>query len=93
MGKEKTLQTLILEDLESRPGFVVWKLMKANINGLADVWFVYPGGVVCVEVKRPGEKPEPHQQMMINRLNATGGMKAFWANSWQMWSEIKKQLF
>ena len=93
MGEEKTLQTLILEDLESRPGFVVWKLIKANINGLADVWFAYPKGVGCVEVKRLGEVPKPHQRMMMNRLNATGGMRAFWCDSWAGWCKIKAELF
>lgn len=93
MAKEKNLQTLILEDLESRPGFIVWKLMKANINGLADVWFIYPKGTVCIEVKAPGKRPEPHQQALINRINASGGARAFWADSWKMWSEIKSQLF
>jgi hypothetical protein len=94
MAKEKTLQTLILEDLESRaPAVFVFKLMKANINGLPDVWFIYSGGLVCIEVKAPGERPEDHQQLVINRINATGGAKAYWCDSWKMWSEIKKELF
>lgn len=93
MAKEKSLQTLILEDLESRPNILVFKLMKANINGLPDVWFIYPGGTVCVEIKAPGKVPEPHQQVIINRINAIGGAKAFACDSWKRWSEIKSMLF
>ena len=93
MAKEKSLQTLILEDLESRPGFVVFKLMKANINGLADIWFIYPGGTVCVEVKSPGKKPRDNQELLMNRINATGGARAFWCDTWAAWSKIKNMLF
>lgn len=93
MGIEKNLQTKILQDLESMDGVLPFKLEKANINGLADVWFIYRNGVACVEVKKPGKEPEPHQRLLLNRINAIGGARAYWCNTWERWIEIKTELF
>jgi len=92
MAKEKNLQTLIIDDMEGRPGILIFKLMKANINGLPDLWILAPTGTFAVEVKAPGEVPKPHQEAMINRINATKGARAYFVDSWQAWSKIKSEV-
>ena len=38
------------------------------------------GRAVCIEVKRPGGKPAPHQAMFLALLRSMGAV-AFWADS------------
>ena len=93
MAAEKKLQDKVIADLESMsPKVLVFKLMKANINDLADVWFIHPKGTACVELKSPGKKPRPGQEAMLNRINATGGARAFWCDNWDGWMKIKEEL-
>lgn len=92
MAEEQKLQKLILDDLEYRPEFFVFKIEKANRNGVPDIIFMCPKGTFFIEVKAPGKKPQPHQQVVINRINSTGGAKAYYCDTWAAWSVIKAEI-
>lgn len=92
MAKEKKLQTKILHDLESRPDTECFKIMKANKDGVCDIWFTnIRTGPYLLEVKAPGEQPSKKQHHFIGRVNASGGV-ALWVDTWQGWVDLKKDI-
>jgi hypothetical protein len=55
--------------------------VKLADAGTSDIIACLHGGeYVAIEVKRPGEKPTPAQELFIDQVNATGGL-AFVAHS------------
>ena len=72
---------------------MAFKIEKTSDNGVPDIFFCsWNTGTVFVEVKAPGKKPKPHQQAMINRLNASG-VKAFYVDSIEGWVKLRNALF
>ena len=93
MPAESNLQTKILNDIESWGAkSMVFKIMKCNINGVPDVFFTTVfSGPVFLELKAPRKKPDPHQELIINKLRKCG-VPAFSCDSWERWVEIKNEL-
>lgn len=56
-----------------KAGFLHRKVVYQNRRGAPDDWYFGPGErLIIIEHKRPGEKPEPHQQLEMDRLRALG---------------------
>lgn len=54
-------------------GWMPRKMVYQNRIGCPDQFFFGPGGrLIIVEFKRPGAKPEPHQEREIARLRKLG---------------------
>ena len=75
------------------PEVVAFKVEKTSDNGVPDIFFCsLRSGAIFLEVKDVGKKPKPHQQAMINRLNAAG-VKAFYVDSIEGWIRLRSLLF
>ena len=73
---EQQLQKKIQDYLKER-GYVVVKVITANINGVSDILACSPEGrFTAIEVKRPGllRNVTKLQQVFIDRVNAAGGI-------------------
>lgn len=54
-------------------GYLHRKVVYQNRVGAPDDWyFGQDGDLIIIEHKRPGEKPQPHQQREIDRLRDRG---------------------
>lgn len=73
---ESKRQSEILKYLrKTYPGSVVWKMHEDYVFGVKfvpDILFAYSGLVWFFEVKRPGEKPSPGQETVMNKLKLNG---------------------
>lgn len=91
---EKEVQKAVLKLLRSHPA-VHWvarinsgtfvegdRFIQSNSQkGMSDILGMLKGGrMIAVEVKRPGEKANPHQKEFLDLINAGGGL-AFVATS------------
>jgi len=74
MAKEKKLQTTILNFLRGLgKECKCFKIMKCSDVGIPDIFFTTKEtGGVLVEVKAPGETPEPHQEDVHHSLRIAG---------------------
>jgi Holliday junction resolvase len=54
-------------------GFLCLKLVLQGRAGVPDRIVVTPGGTVCVEVKRPGERLRRLQAVTVTKLRRAGG--------------------
>jgi Holliday junction resolvase len=75
--KEKQVVNKIIDALRRRGVYVV-KIHGGPYQqmGLPDLWCVWQGRLVCLEVKLPGEQPTPRQEHEIGRLRAAGATVA-----------------
>lgn len=56
-----------------KAGFMHRKVVYQGRRGAPDDWyFGFHGRLVIVEHKRPGKKPDPHQEREIKRLRERG---------------------
>lgn len=85
---EKQIQNLILEYLNSLPGCKAWtnqsigvfdaskkvyrKPGKFSAKGSADIIGIYNGRMLCIEVKRPGNKATPDQLEWLKDMASKG---------------------
>lgn len=59
--------------IAKQAGYLHRKVVYQNRNGAPDDWyFGQNGDLIIIEHKRPGEKPEPHQEREIKRLRDRG---------------------
>lgn len=56
--------------------------------GVPDILACIKGRFVAIEVKRPGEKPKPHQEAFIDAINKKDGL-AFWSDNL---NKVKEEL-
>lgn len=68
---ESEIQRKIIKRYEEA-GYMVIKIILANISGLPDLMLLKDGQVRFIEVKRPGEKPRPLQEYVIGQLRDAG---------------------
>lgn len=93
MSLEKNLQRKIILDIERIDGALVFKIEKASINGVPDVFGALPlVGGFYIEVKN-GDKGVLSQAQIyvMSRLNNCG-VKSFVVSSLQEWLELRKVL-
>ncbi|MBK3745789.1 VRR-NUC domain-containing protein [Paraburkholderia aspalathi] len=56
-----------------KAGFLHRKVVYQGRRGAPDDWyFGFNGRLIIVEHKRPGKKPDPHQEREISRLRERG---------------------
>ena len=88
---ETSLQSKVMNYIRSNyKGSVVFKLEKASVSGVPDVYASIPGyGSIWIEMKRDkSQKPRPNQIAMIARLNAAG-TTATVVHDWGEWVVLK----
>jgi hypothetical protein len=78
--KESAIEKYLVAQAKARGAFVR-KVTYQGRKGAPDRWLFYPRGfLLIVELKRPGEKPEPLQLNEMQKLRNAGFYVA-WADS------------
>ena len=75
---EQQIQKQILDYLESIGAYTI-KVITANKSGVPDIQACYQGKWISIEVKQPGQKPEPLQFYHLEQIQRAGGL-ATWAH-------------
>ena len=72
--REKTVEQKLVQAVRAKGG-VCWKFVSPSTVGVPDRVVILPGGHIgFVEVKAPGEKPRPVQEVRINQLRGMGAV-------------------
>ena len=72
MIKESAIEKYLVAQAKARGAFVR-KVTYQGRKGAPDRWLFYPHGfLLIVELKRPGEKPEPLQLVEMQKLRDLG---------------------
>ena len=70
--REKTIEQKLRDRVKQRGGKAV-KFVSPGMNGMPDRLILVPGGrVAFVEVKAPGKKPTPLQELRAEQLRELG---------------------
>ena len=88
--EEQKVQDSIMTYIKSIGGLPI-KQNQIGIYGQAgvpDIIACIKGRFVAIEVKKPGEKPKPHQEKWLEAINKKGGL-AFWSDNL---SKVKDEL-
>jgi hypothetical protein len=82
MPLERTITDGILRLAKSR-GFWCLKVHGGPFqkSGIPDCLFIKDGRAVFIEVKQPGKKPSPLQEVRIDEIRRIGGAVAEWVTS------------
>lgn len=70
---EQDIQSKVINYLKSAGAYIV-KTMKASKGGTPDVLCCYQGKFYAMEIKRPGEIPEPLQRYQLEKIQKAGGI-------------------
>jgi Holliday junction resolvase len=70
--REQQIQKKILDYLKAQ-GHFAFKVVTANRNGIPDIVACIEGEFVAFEVKQPGKKASPIQEIQISRIWDAGG--------------------
>lgn len=69
---ERTIERRLFESTKKRGG-IAYKFITTNRAGIPDRMVCLPGGKIAfIELKAPGKKPRPLQQVRHNELEALG---------------------
>ncbi len=68
---ESTIQNKIIKRYE-KEGYIVVKISLCNKGGFPDLMLLKDGKATFVEVKRPGQKPQPLQEYRLKELREAG---------------------
>lgn len=69
---ERTIERRLFESTKKRGG-IAYKFTTTNRAGIPDRMVCLPGGKIAfIELKAPGKKPRPLQQVRHNELEALG---------------------
>ena len=68
---ESKIQAKIKKEL-SKQGWIVLRPLQVSKSGYPDLWCLKAGEVVFIEVKQPGEKPTPLQELRHKELRGEG---------------------
>lgn len=79
MQSEQQIQSQVIKYLESIGCYVI-KVISANKSGVPDLHACLNGRWISIEMKKPGEKPEPLQFHHLQLIQKAGGL-ATWATS------------
>lgn len=78
--KESIIENYVRAQVKAKGGFTR-KLTYQGRSGAPDLMCVLPGGkIIFLEVKAPGEKPDPHQLYEIQNL-VDMGCRATWVDT------------
>lgn len=87
--EEQKVQDSIMKYIKSIGGLPI-KQNQIGIYGQAgvpDILACIKGRFVAIEVKKPGEKPKPHQVAFIDAINKKGGI-AFYSDNLNKVKEV-----
>lgn len=86
---EKDIQAEIVRKLKKRAQSFTWKNHSTYYSraGIPDVMHIEQGILFAIEVKRPGKKATPLQQITLDKLNAYGAISLV-AYDWQMVEDV-----
>ena len=70
--KESQIQKKILHYLKTK-GIYAFKIVTANRKGIPDIAVCYKGKYLALEVKRPGGKTTPLQDINLRQIRDSGG--------------------
>ena len=85
--KESMIERSLIESMRARGGFTR-KVVYQGRKGSPDRWCFFPeGGLLILELKRPGEKPDPQQRSELKKLRAAGQYVA-WISSCEEVEEV-----
>lgn len=74
---ESDIKEAICDYLE-KSGFVTWRNMVTNKNGIADISVISPEGhFFLIEGKQPGKKPKILQMYRSDEIRKKTGVKTF----------------
>lgn len=78
MSSEKSIERRIKKALEER-GWLVFKIHGGPMQhlGLPDLWCIWKGFLMCLEVKKPGGKISKVQHIMSEILASHGVVVVF----------------
>ena len=79
MSSEQQIQSQVIKYLESIGCYVI-KVISANKSGVPDLHACLNGKWISIEMKKPGEKPDPLQLFHLQMIQKAGGL-ATWATS------------
>ena len=79
MSSEQQIQKQIIDYLQSINAYTI-KVITANHAGVPDIQACLQGRWISIEVKQPGQKPEPLQFHHLEQIQKAGGL-ATWATS------------
>lgn len=71
---ESAIQSDILSYLHHLPGCWAVKYPATFMRGVPDIVGVFHGTFFALEVKRPGEKPTPIQDAVMEQIRTAGGI-------------------
>lgn len=69
--QEKLIEAYLKRKVQDASGMAV-KQDWVGIRGAPDRLVILPGRMFFVELKAPGQKPEPHQERLHEKLRALG---------------------
>ena len=71
--KESDIQSKVIKFIEAQGGYVV-KIVSASKAGKADLIVCHRGLFIAIEMKKPGEDPEPLQIYNKKKVRKAGGV-------------------
>jgi Holliday junction resolvase len=71
--KESDIQSKVIKFVEAKGGYVV-KIVSSSKAGKADLIVCYLGLFIAIEMKKPGEDPEPLQIYNQKKVRKSGGI-------------------
>lgn len=89
---ERDYQKKIIDDIDSfGPDHITaFKIIKANIDSVPDLYMVSKAGSFLIELKRPGEIPKKGQAYMLKLLGSYGDhTRTYSISSWQEWVTLR----
>ena len=90
--EEQKVQDAIMKYIKAIGGLPI-KQNQIGIYGQAgvpDILACIKGKFVAIEVKKPGEKPKPHQVAFIDAINKKGGL-AFYSDNLDKVKDVLKK--
>lgn len=79
MAKEALLQKKILQFLNEQDIFN-FKIISANKNGIPDIFFIYKGQSIFLEIKSPNGKASEIQKYQMQKIKENGAFALFIKN-------------
>lgn len=89
---ENTIQSKILKYIrKTYPQAVVWKLTETTNCGIPDILFIHKGRVMFFEVKRPGGRRRPLQEITVDKIKLNNVYAGFVESVDEVKEAIKKE--
>ena len=76
---ETVFKKRVRKDLDKLKGIWIVKIQQRSQRGIPDFLVCLMGHFVAIELKVPGEKPTDLQAVVLERIQAAGGM-ALWTD-------------